>query len=96
MTVPSYLRSLGCFAIHSCGPGYLRKLHEILAHSLREAQTNGELVKRLDASELTMTLIATVQGGFVVSRVYRDRNAINRVRATAKIAAQITTADLMT
>lgn len=95
LTVPSYLRSLGCFAIHSRGPGYFLKLQEILAHSLREAQTNGELVKRLDASELAMTLIAVVQGGFVVSRVYRDGNAINRVRATV-IAAQISAADIMT
>jgi hypothetical protein len=70
LTVPSYLRSLGCFAIHSRGPGYFRKLQEILAGSFHEAQTNGDLVKRLDASELTMTLIAVVQGGLVVSTVY--------------------------
>ena len=94
LTVPSYLRSQGCFAIHSRG-GYFRILQAILAGSLREVRTNGELVKRLDVSELAMTLIAVVQSGFVVSRVYRDRNAINRVRATAKIAAQITAADIM-
>lgn len=77
LTVPSYLRSLRCFAIHSRGPGYFRKLQEILADSLREAQTNGKFVKRLDASELAKALIAVVQGGFAVSRVYRDRIAIN-------------------
>ena len=63
---------------------YFRKLREILADGLREAQTNGELAKRLDASELAMTLIAVVRGGFVVSRVCRDRNTINRATAMAK------------
>jgi TetR/AcrR family transcriptional regulator, transcriptional repressor for nem operon len=63
---------------------YFRKLQEILADGLREAQTNSELAKRLDASELAMTLIAVVRGGFVVSRVCRDRNAINRTTAMAK------------
>jgi hypothetical protein len=29
-------------------------------------------------------LITVVQGGFVVSRVYRDRNAINRATEMAK------------
>ena len=30
-------------------------------------------------------LITVVQGGFVVSRVYRDRNAINRATEMARI-----------
>jgi len=63
---------------------YFRELQKILAGALREAQTNGEIAKRLDASELALMLITVVQGGFVVSRVYRDRNAINRATEMAK------------
>jgi TetR/AcrR family transcriptional repressor of nem operon len=63
---------------------YFRELQEILAGALRQAQADGELSKRLDASELALMLITVVQGGFVVSRVYRDRNAINRATETAK------------
>ena len=63
---------------------YFRELQEILAGALREAQADGEIAKRLDANELALMLITVVQGGFVVSRVYRDRNAINRATETAK------------
>jgi len=49
-----------------------------------ELEANGEIAKRLDASELALMLITVVQGGFVVSRVYRDRNAINRATEMAK------------
>jgi TetR/AcrR family transcriptional repressor of nem operon len=63
---------------------YFRELQEVLAGALREAQADGEIAKRFDASELALMLITVVQGGFVVSRVYRDRNAINRATETAK------------
>jgi AcrR family transcriptional regulator len=63
---------------------YFRELQEILAEALREAQADGEISKRLDANELALMLITVVQGGFVVSRVHRDRNAINRATEMAK------------
>jgi TetR/AcrR family transcriptional repressor of nem operon len=63
---------------------YFRELQAILAGALREAQVEGELSKRLDANELALMLITVVQGGFVVSRIFRDRNAINRATETAK------------
>jgi AcrR family transcriptional regulator len=63
---------------------YFRELQKILAEALREAEADGEIPKRLDANELALMLITVVQGGFVVSRVYRDRNAINRATATAR------------
>jgi TetR/AcrR family transcriptional repressor of nem operon len=63
---------------------YFRELQDILAGALREAQADGEIPKRLDASELALMLVAVVQGGFVISRIYRDRNAINRATETAK------------
>ena len=64
---------------------YFRELQKILAEALREAQADGEIAKRLDADELALMLITVVQGGFVVSRVYRDGNAINRATETAKL-----------
>jgi TetR/AcrR family transcriptional repressor of nem operon len=63
---------------------YFRELQQILAETLREAQAAGEIAKRLDASELALMLITVVQGGFVVSRAYRDRDAINRATEMAK------------
>jgi TetR/AcrR family transcriptional repressor of nem operon len=63
---------------------YFRELQRLLAAALGEAQADGEIAKRLDASELALMLITVVQGGFVVSRVYRDRNAINRATDMAK------------
>jgi len=63
---------------------YFRELQQILAGAFREAQADGEIAKRLDADELALMLITVVQGGFVVSRAYRDRNAINRATETAK------------
>ena len=63
---------------------YFRELQQLLAGALREAQAGGEIAKRLDADELALMLITVVQGGFVVSRVHRDRNAINRATAMAK------------
>ena len=63
---------------------YFRELQQILAAALRDAQADGEIAKRLDAGELALMLITVVQGGFVVSRVYRDRNAINRATEMAK------------
>jgi TetR/AcrR family transcriptional regulator, transcriptional repressor for nem operon len=61
---------------------YFRELQELPAEALREAKA--AVAKRLDAGELALMLITVVQGGFVVSRVYRDRNAIDRATETAR------------
>ena len=42
---------------------YFHELQEILAGALREAQADGEIAKRLDASELALMLITVVQRG---------------------------------
>src|SRR5260370_12036643 len=56
---------------------YFRELQQILAGALREAQADGDIAKRLDANELALMLIHVVQCPFLVSRLYRDHNAIN-------------------
>jgi TetR/AcrR family transcriptional repressor of nem operon len=62
---------------------YFRDLQATLADALRAAQGAGELANHLDAEELALTLIAVIQGGFVLSRIYRDRNAVRRATDTA-------------
>lgn len=62
---------------------YFRDLQAKLAKSLKAAQAKGEFGSHLDAGELALTLIAVIQGGFVLSRVYRDRNAVRRATETA-------------
>ena len=57
---------------------YFRDLQATLAKALRAAQAAGELASHLDVDELALTLIAVIQGGFVLSRIYRDRNAVRR------------------
>ena len=44
----------------------------------------GRTVWRMTADERFANPVGIVQGGFVVSRVYRDRNAINRATEMAK------------
>ena len=62
---------------------YFRDLQATLAKALRAAQAAGQLAGHLDAEELALTLIAVIQGGFVLSRIYRDRNAVRRATDTA-------------
>jgi TetR/AcrR family transcriptional repressor of nem operon len=62
---------------------YFRDLQATLAKALRAAQGAGELAGQLDAEELALMLIAVIQGGFVLSRIYRDRNAVRRATDTA-------------
>ena len=62
---------------------YFRDLQATLAKALKAAQAAGELASHLDAEELALTLIAVIQGGFVLSRIYRDRNAVRRATETA-------------
>jgi TetR/AcrR family transcriptional repressor of nem operon len=57
---------------------YFRDLQATLAKALRAEQAAGELASHLDVEELALMLTAVIQGGFVLSRIYRDRNAVRR------------------
>jgi AcrR family transcriptional regulator len=57
---------------------YFRDLQATLAKALRAGQAAGELAGHLDVEELALMLLAVIQGGFVLSRIYRDRNAVRR------------------
>ena len=72
---------------------YFRELQNILAGALREAQADGAFAKCFDASELALMLITVVQGGFVVSRVYRD-GTHQSGHGNCQVAAQIASTSL--
>ncbi|MFY9953955.1 TetR/AcrR family transcriptional regulator [Bradyrhizobium sp.] len=57
---------------------YFRDLQATLAKALRAAQAAGELASHLDVEELALMLMTVIQGGFVLSRIYRDRSAVRR------------------
>ena len=57
---------------------YFRDLQATLAEALRAEQAAGELASHLDVEELALMLMAVIQSGFVLSRIYRDRNAVRR------------------
>jgi TetR/AcrR family transcriptional regulator, transcriptional repressor for nem operon len=62
---------------------YFRHLETLLAEALADAQRCGQLADDLIPADLAQMIIATVQGGFIVSRVRRDKEAINRAAAAA-------------
>ena len=49
--------------------------------ALEEAQAGGQLRKGLKAEDLALTLIALLQGGYVVARAHRDPGAMHRALA---------------
>ena len=54
-----------------------------IADSLREAQSQGQLPRDINATALATTLIAVIQGGYVLSRAHQDGEALNRAAAGA-------------
>ena len=62
---------------------YFAELEARLAETLREAQQAGDLDPALDADALALMLVATVQGGYTLSRVHRDRAAMARATDAA-------------
>lgn len=49
---------------------YLERIAALIAASLAEAQARGELDPALDARQIGATLLAIVEGGFVLARVH--------------------------
>lgn len=62
---------------------YFHDLEARLTADLKEAQAEGALSSSLDAADLALMLVAVVQGGYTLSRVHRDRNAIGRATQAA-------------
>lgn len=51
---------------------YFKAAERLLRAALRDAQKRRELTRSVDPDELAVTLLATVQGGYVLSRAFRD------------------------
>ena len=49
--------------------------------ALEEAQATGQLRKAADAGDLALTIIALVQGGYLVARAHHDPAAMHRALA---------------
>jgi TetR/AcrR family transcriptional regulator, transcriptional repressor for nem operon len=62
---------------------YFLHLETLLTKALTDAQRSGQLADDLMPADLAQMIVATVQGGFILSRVRRDKDAINRSSAAA-------------
>jgi TetR/AcrR family transcriptional regulator, transcriptional repressor for nem operon len=57
----------------------LAGLASVLERAVRDAQLEGELPPELDPGTLAETLIAVVQGGYVLARAHKSREPMTRV-----------------
>lgn len=55
---------------------YFNVLEGLVSQTLHEARDLGQLPADMDVQAVAMTLIATIQGGYILSRVQGDRQAI--------------------
>jgi len=56
---------------------YFRYIEEHLARAIKDAKHIGTLPQALKPKDVARTLIAAVQGGYVISRVHNDAGALN-------------------
>lgn len=63
---------------------YFLYIEEHLSRAVKDAKQTGELPQSLKPKEIARTLIATVQGGYVISRVHNDADALNDAIRGAK------------
>ncbi len=57
---------------------YFEKVENLVCQALTEAQAQGDLSPSLLPEDLAVTLVATVQGGFLMSRALNDPSAIKK------------------
>jgi TetR/AcrR family transcriptional regulator, transcriptional repressor for nem operon len=62
---------------------YFDHLQRLLTIALDDAQRAGQLKSAIPPADLAAMIVAVVQGGFVLSRVHRDKDAINRATSAA-------------
>lgn len=64
--------------------GYFREALRLVEDALKEAVKDGSLPKRLDARRLAATIVASIQGGYVLSRALDDASMISAATAGAQ------------
>jgi len=57
---------------------YFRHVEEVVARAVAEAVAAGELDKTARPREIAAALVATVQGGYILSRVHNDPGHVRR------------------
>lgn len=57
---------------------YFTHLHQLMNNVLNEAQNNGQISKVIPANTLVYTIIASLQGGFLVSRACNDSGILKQ------------------
>jgi AcrR family transcriptional regulator len=62
---------------------YFTELERYLAKALADAQRAGELSPKHKPRDLATMLVAVVQGGYVLSRIHRDKDALHRASTAA-------------
>lgn len=62
---------------------YFDQVEGLLATAIEDAVREKSIVLAASPREVAAMLIAVLQGGFVLSRVHRDKDAINRASTTA-------------
>ena len=63
---------------------YFKAAERALVKALEDAETAGELAVGVDPGELAVTLLAIVQGGYVVARAHRDADKLREAIRGAK------------
>jgi AcrR family transcriptional regulator len=63
--------------------GYFREALRLVETALKEAIKDAALPKRLDAHGLAAAIVASVQGGYVLSRALNDPSMVNEAAAGA-------------
>ncbi len=65
--------------------GFFDHIEGLIAQAAREAQQDGDLPKSLKPKDFARMLIATLQGGYVMSRIHQDPAPMKQARDTLKI-----------
>jgi AcrR family transcriptional regulator len=64
---------------------YFKHVQVLVEQCLQQAVEQGELPSTLDPRKVSETIIATVQGGYVLSRAYGDPGAMKRATGGARL-----------
>lgn len=62
---------------------YFQRLHQLLLGTLEEAVDEGALPDSIDVPEIATHLVASIQGGYVLSRILQDDDAMAQATAGA-------------
>ncbi len=72
-------------ALHKPVSRYFSFIEKKIEVALSEAIELGELPAQINPANMAISIVATIQGGYIMSRIHRDPDHINK--ATANVAA---------